>query len=121
MAEVQCQAKTGEGEQCSNRAIIPEENPVACHIESHQKQLGVFDAEANAEKVVKELETNKKHIFGTNRLTHTVFVRYPEDDERSHFRAQFTGGRWETDSDEKAKLLMEHAEDVRYLEIEKIQ
>lgn len=36
---VRCQAVTSSGNQCKNEAIYPENNPKACHIKSHQKQV----------------------------------------------------------------------------------
>lgn len=32
-----CQAITASGEQCSNKAVFPENDPQYCHIKSHQK------------------------------------------------------------------------------------
>ena len=153
--EKKCQATTSDGDSCNNRATVPEDNPVACHIKSHQKQLGALDNKEDKEmadkKEVKETkedineenadipevketkediieETNdipevKTHVFASEHLTHTIFIRYPEDDEREYFRAQFTGGRFETDNDEKAKLLEEHIKGDRKLKqkIKKLQ
>ena len=101
-----CQATTSEGDSCNNPAMYPKENPIACHIKSHQKQLGLLDESEDKEKIEKIINRTKKHIFSSKRLTHTIFVRYPEDDDRDYFRAEFSGGRWETDDDEKAELLV---------------
>ena len=121
-----CQAETSDGSSCKNPAIYPKDEPIACHMESHQKQLGVYeDVPEETKKQVKEAENKekevkdekeeqvknpfdntKKHVFSTNRLSHTVLVNYPEDDDRDYFRAEFSGGRWETDDDEKAELLV---------------
>ena len=136
--EKKCQATTSDGDSCNNRATVPEDNPVACHIKSHQKQLGVLDNKEDKEMADKKEvgktkedtteETNdipevKTHVFASEHLTHTIFIRYPEDDEREYFRAQFTGGRFETDNDEKAQLLEEHIKGDRKLKqkIKKLQ
>ena len=109
--EKRCQAITGDGSQCKNEATYPEDDPVACHIPAHRRQL-LEEGEIlmPKEKEVKTPEV-KNHVFASTALTHTVFVRYPEDDERDYFRAEFTGGKYATDSDEKAKLLEELIED----------
>jgi len=106
-----CQATTSDGDSCNNKATYPEDNPVACHIPAHRRQLleeGEIDMPEEKAKT-KEVKTPevKTHVFASTALTHTVFVRYPEDDERDYFRAEFTGGKYETDDGEKAKLLEE--------------
>lgn len=117
--EKRCQAVTSDGSQCKNEATYPEDNPVACHIPAHRRQLlekGEINMPENKEAAVatgneeiEEVKTPeaKTHVFASTALTHTVFVRYPKDDERDYFRAEFTGGRYETDNEEKAKLLEE--------------
>lgn len=131
--EIRCKATTGDGDQCNNRATIPKENPKACHLESHQKQLNVYKKEGektmSEEKSAKKTEKTdeipnvKNHVFASKHLSHTIFVNYPEDDERNHFRAQFNGGRFETNNDEKAKLLKKQVENDRNLskKIEKVK
>jgi len=118
-----CQATTSEGDSCNNPAMYPKENPIACHIKSHQKQLGLLDESEDKEKIEKIINRTKKHIFSSKRLTHTIFVRYPEDDDRDYFRAEFTGGKYETDNNEKAELLQKYVKSNRKLSklIEKIQ
>lgn len=112
--ELKCQATTSEGEQCNNPAKYPKDNPIACHLKAHQKQLGVT--------VKKEdIDETKTHIFGSDKLVHIIFVNYPEDDDRDFFRADFSGGKWETDDDEKAKLLEEYNENHNHINLEKVQ
>lgn len=126
MGEKKCQAITTGGESCNNKAMFPEDNPVACHIKSHREQLGVLDETiketSNKEgKVIKD-ET-KTHVFSSEKIVHTIFVRFPKDDKRDFFRADFTGGRWETDSDEKAKLLQGYVANNKHIRniIKKVQ
>lgn len=101
-----CQAVTADGDRCNNKATYPEDNPVACHIPAHRRQL-LEEGEIDMPKEKEVIEEVKTHVFASTALTHTVFVRYPEDDERDYFRAEFVGGKFETDNDEKAKLLEE--------------
>ena len=114
-----CQAKTADGESCNNKATYPGNNPVACHIPAHRRQMiekGEIDMPEKKEET-KEVKTPevKTHVFASTALTHTVFVRYPEDDPRDYFRAEFTGGRWETDNGEKAKLLEKLMKNIKAL------
>ena len=109
--EKKCQAVTGDGDSCNNKAIFPEDNPVACHIKAHQEQM-IKKLENEDDDLPEENKKQlEKHIFASDKLTHNIFVRYPEDDEREYFKARFTGGRYETNNDEKAKLLKEVIDD----------
>jgi len=106
-----CQAKTSDGDRCQNKAVFPKGEPVACHLESHQKQLFPADIveDLKEEKDMPETKEPKLHIFASKSLHHVVFVDYKEPHEekgkRNFFRAEFDGGRWETYDDEKAELL----------------
>ena len=107
--EKKCLAVTSNGDSCNNKAIWPEEDPKACHIKAHQEQVARVEEEpkdAGLKKEPKEEPVDQKHIFASQHLNHTIFVRYPEED-RDYFRAEFNGGRFETEDNEKAKLLME--------------
>lgn len=122
--EKRCQAITSDGSQCKNEATYPKDNPVACHIPAHRRQMiekGELDMPAKEENV--EVPEVKNHVFASKALNHTVFVRYPEDDERDYFRAEFSGGRYETNDEEKAELLVELIEKSKSLKkkITKVQ
>lgn len=109
MSDKKCMAVTSDGESCNNKATFPEDNPIACHLKSHQKQLGLVDKIKEDKNMPKKVEETKKHVFASTCLTQTVYVdtdKEPEEKgERDYFRAEFKGGRYETDSDEKARLL----------------
>ena len=108
---MKCKALTSDGTQCSNKATYPEHNPVVCHIPAHRKQI----YEKGEVKMKKEVPEVEKHIFASKALNHTVFVNYPEDDERDYFRAVFSKGKYTTDDDEKAKLLEESIKNSKTL------
>jgi len=124
--EKKCQAVTSDGDSCNNKAVFPEDNPVACHIKAHQEQMmEKLENEDDdlPEENKKELET---HIFASDKLVHTVFVdtdKETEPGERDYFRVQFRGGKWETDNDKKAELLQKAIDKNRALKrsIKKIQ
>lgn len=114
--EKKCLAKTSNGESCNNKALYPKDDPIACHLKSHQEQLGI--------KVNKEdIDNTKTHIFSSKKLVHNILVRYPRKDKRHYFKVEFSGGKWETDNDEKAELLMDYVNNTKRLKniIDKVQ
>ena len=123
MAEdLTCQAKTSDGDSCNNKAIYPKDNPVACHLKSHQRQLEiVVDNKEEENMPEKKVETKepKLHVFASKSLHHVVFVDYEEPHEeknkRNFFRAEFEGGRWETYDDKKAALLEKKIKEIKAL------
>lgn len=127
--DLTCQAKTSDGDSCNNKAIYPKDNPIACHLKSHQRQLEVVVDEPKEEEDMpkeKGMEEPKPHIFASKSLHHTVFVdtdKEVEDGERDFFRAEFNAGRYETYDDKKAKLLDKQIEKIPALKrrIKKIQ
>jgi len=109
-----CQAKTQEGESCSNRAVWPPDDPRFCHLPAHQPDEeeipeGQLEEKEEPEKYPED-ELNSRHIFSSSRASHSVFVTYPEP-EGGFFIAEFEGGAYETNDDRKAKLLEEHVEE----------
>lgn len=102
--EKRCQAITGDGTQCKNEAVYPEDNPVACHIPAHRRQM-IEEGEIDMPEKKDEIPEVKQHVFSSTALNHTLFVRYPNDDDRDYFRVVFVGGKYSTNDDEKAELL----------------
>lgn len=98
-----CEAITADGDSCKMEAKYPEDNPKYCHLHKNKLEEG--------EITMEDVEQNKAHIFGSDVASHTVLVDYEgspdEDGERNYFRARFNDGIWQTNSDKKAKLLME--------------
>lgn len=140
MSDKTCQAVTSDGDSCNNKATYPEDNPVACHIKSHQEQMDkkLKEVPMTSEEKVKDLlnETEdaetvdaepKLHVFSSTSLHHVVFVDTGEEPEekgeREYFRAEFDGGRYETYDDNKAKLLEEKINEIKALKrkITKVQ
>ncbi len=129
-----CQAKTSDGSSCNNKAKYPKDDPVACHLKSHQRQLEVVVDNEEEEIMPEEekVETKKvvdetqPHIFASTSLHHVVFVdtdKETEDGERNYFRAEFDGGRYETYDDKKAELLEKKIKQIKALarKITKVQ
>lgn len=50
-----CQAKTSSGEQCSNTAVWPEEDPEYCHIEAHKKNHENYEELASVKEEEEEI------------------------------------------------------------------
>jgi len=129
-----CKAKTSDGSSCNNKAKYPKDNPVACHLKSHQRQLEVVVDNEEEETMPEEEKTETKevvdepqlHIFASTSLHHVVFVdtdKETEDGERDYFRAEFDGGRYETYDDKKAELLEKKIKQIKALarKITKVQ
>jgi hypothetical protein len=129
-----CKAKTSDGSSCNNKAKYPKDNPIACHLKSHQRQLEVVVDNEEEEIMPEEekVETKKvvdepqPHIFASTSLHHVVFVdtdKEMEDGERDYFRAEFDGGRYETYDDKKAELLEKKIKQIKALsrKITKVQ
>ena len=116
-----CQAITSDGDSCNNTATYPEDNPVACHIKSHQKQMeekleeDIMTPEEKAKELIGETEDVEKvsepklHIFASKSLHHVLFIDTGEEPEkkgeRDYFRVEFNGGRFETYDDQKAEAI----------------
>jgi hypothetical protein len=129
-----CKAKTSDGSSCNNKAKYPKDDPIACHLKSHQRQLEVVVDNEEEEIMPEEekVETKevvdepKLHVFASTSLHHVVFVDYdeqPEDGERNYFRAEFDGGKYETYDDKKAELLEKKIKQIKALsrKITKVQ
>lgn len=139
--DMNCQAVTSDGDSCNNKAAYPEDNPVACHIKSHQKQMDEklkevsMTSEEKAKKLlldeldkVDKVELEPKlHVFASKSLHHIVFIdtgeKPEEKGERDYFRVEFNGGKYETYDDKKAKLLKKQVEKHKALrrKITKVQ
>ena len=120
-----CVAKTSSGESCNNKAVYPPENPVVCHIKSHQEQVEGMDLEEEDEKKEKpkpkKPEAEKQPaIFSSKRANHKLNINL---DNGGILKVRFENGRYISKSDWEADVIEEFVNDRRYLKevIDRVQ
>ena len=125
-----CIAKTSAGNSCNNTAIWPEDNPQACHLESHQNQIkAIEEAEQELEEseedeieevIAEKIDTGHQgHIFSSQRKDHKLIIQT----NKRRIVVRFNKGVYKTTDDIEAKLIQDYVNKHSNLKsvIEKVQ
>jgi len=99
-----CIGFTVSNDKCKNVATFPEDNPLYCHHHKHQFQEK--DLEKKDTEDLKNFIGQKKHVFASQHLSHILFIDCPAFSEKGFIRIEFEGGRYETNNDKIAELIM---------------